>query len=116
MILGQPIEQPSYSLAAQWLGWIYHFSNGATFGVMYFAMVGDGMRRHWAWAVLMAVGIELAMLATPYASVLGIHVTIIFVVVTLTAHLIFGITLGIFSRAISDRWCQSEMTSQPNPC
>src|SRR6266436_6268752 len=33
MILGQPIEQSSYSLAAQILGWIYHFSNGATFGV-----------------------------------------------------------------------------------
>ena len=34
MILGEPVEQPSYSLAAQVLGWTYHFSNGCTFGVM----------------------------------------------------------------------------------
>jgi hypothetical protein len=38
MLLGQPIEQPSYSLAAQLIGWAYHFSNGATFGVMFVAM------------------------------------------------------------------------------
>src|ERR1041385_7689196 len=46
MILGQPIEQPEYTLAAQVLGWLYHFSNGATFGVMYLALMGDGRRRH----------------------------------------------------------------------
>ena len=38
MILGQPLEQASYSTAACFIGWIYHFSNGATFGVMYVAM------------------------------------------------------------------------------
>src|SRR5580765_8172152 len=32
MVLGQPIEQEHYSLATQLVGWIYHFSNGATFG------------------------------------------------------------------------------------
>jgi hypothetical protein len=35
MILGQPVEQPAYSLAAHLIGWAYHFSNGLTFGVMY---------------------------------------------------------------------------------
>ncbi len=39
MVLGQPIEQPSYSLAAQIIGWVYHFSNGATFGIMYLALI-----------------------------------------------------------------------------
>src|SRR4051794_33098379 len=28
MILGQPVEQPSYSVAAHLVGWAYHFSNG----------------------------------------------------------------------------------------
>lgn len=104
MILGQPIDQPSYSLAAQLLGWAYHFSNGATFGVMYLALIGDGSRRHWGWAVLMAVGLELAMLFTPYPNVFGIHVTALFIVVTLIAHLIFGVALGLFSRATATRW------------
>ena len=37
MILGQPMEQTSYSLAAHLTGWTYHFSNGLTFGIMYLA-------------------------------------------------------------------------------
>src|SRR6476620_5352419 len=80
LILGQPIEQPSYSLAAHLIGWTYHFSNGATFGVMFAAMyvgareapVGEFLRnshpaarsdaatKAWkpiACATLMAVGI-----------------------------------------------------------
>lgn len=65
MVLGEPIEQAEYSTAAHVIGWIYHFSNGATFGVMYLAIVGDG-RRHWIWAVLFALGLELGMLFTPY--------------------------------------------------
>ncbi|HTH47486.1 MAG TPA: hypothetical protein VMB21_08250 [Candidatus Limnocylindria bacterium] len=103
MILGEPIEQPSYSLAAQLLGWAYHFSNGATFGVMYLAMVGNGLRRHWAWAVLMAVGLELGMLFTPYPQTFGIHVTPRFVVVTLAAHLLFGVGLGLSARWLARR-------------
>jgi hypothetical protein len=57
MILGQPIEQSSYSLAAHVLGWLYHFSNGATFGVMYIAKIGNPARRHWVWAVLFALAL-----------------------------------------------------------
>src|SRR5437867_1095842 len=66
MILAQPVEQSSYSLAAHLIGWAYHFSNGLTFGIMYLALIGDGTRRHWIWAVVMAVGLELGMLFTPY--------------------------------------------------
>src|SRR5215471_12239159 len=51
MILGEPIEQSAYSTSAQVVGWLYHFSNGATFGVMYIAMIGDATRRHRSWAV-----------------------------------------------------------------
>ena len=74
MILGQPIEQSSYSLAAHVLGWLYHFSNGATFGVMYIAMIGNPARRHWVWAVLFALALELGMLLTPYSQVFNIAV------------------------------------------
>ncbi|HWV98510.1 MAG TPA: hypothetical protein VNZ64_02340 [Candidatus Acidoferrum sp.] len=103
MILGQPIEQNSYSLAAQILGWLYHFSNGATFGVMYVAMIGNPARRHWAWAVLMALALELGMLLTPYPQVFGIPVTTRFVMVTVAAHAIFGIGLGLAVRSLAKR-------------
>src|SRR3954454_4520282 len=82
LLLGEPIEQPSYSLAANLIGWSYHFSNGAAFGVMFAAMyagareatVGEfqgnlhsaahseAATKVWkpiTCATLMAVGIEL---------------------------------------------------------
>ena len=101
MILGQPIEQPSYSTAAQILGWTYHFSNGATFGVMYIAMIGNPARRHWSWAVLMALALELGMLLTPYPHAFGIAVTTQFIIITIAAHSIFGLGLGLTTRHLS---------------
>ena len=103
MVLGQPIEQASYSTAAQVTGWLYHFSNGATFGVMYLALIGDARKRHWLWAVLFAVGLELGMLLTPYTSVFNIHLTARFVIVTVAAHGIFGLGLGLATRALARR-------------
>jgi hypothetical protein len=38
LILGEPLEQQTYSSAAHALGWFHHFSNGATFDVMFVAM------------------------------------------------------------------------------
>ena len=104
MILGQPIEQASYSPAAHLVGWVYHFSNGLTFGVMYLAMMGDGTKRKWFWAVVMAVGLELGMLFTPYPNVFGIQLTGLFVIVTLTAHLIFGVVMGKAAQQFSLHW------------
>lgn len=104
MVLGQAIGQDHYSLAAHVIGWVYHFSNGATFGVMYLAMIGDGKRRHWGWAVLFALTLELAMLFTPYPAVFGIHVTTRFVIVTVLAHAIFGVGLGLSARHLARRF------------
>lgn len=94
MILGQA---DSHSLAANLIGWAYHFSNGITFGVMYGALINGQWRRRWPVAIVFAVGLELAMLFTPYPATFGIHVTQTFVAVTLTAHLIFGVTMGLAS-------------------
>ncbi len=94
MILGQPLEQPVYSAAAQLVGWTYHFSNGLTFGIMYLALIGDPARRSWWWAVAFAVGLELAMLFTPYPAFFRIPITAKFITVTLTAHLVFGVVMG----------------------
>ena len=52
----------------------------------------------------MAVGLELGMLLTPYPQTFDIHVTARFVVVTLAAHLIFGVGLGLSARRLNRRW------------
>ena len=95
MILNQPLEQAAYPLVTHLVGWAYHFSNGATFGVMYIAMIGHPAKRHWLWGVAMAVGLELGMLLTPYPNTFGISVTSLFIAVTLVAHLIFGVAMGL---------------------
>jgi hypothetical protein len=102
LILNEPFTpkqaDSQFTLAAHVVGWIYHFSNGITFGVMYMAMIGDATRRTWMWGVAMAAGLELAMLFTPYTKFFGIAPTALFVTVTLSAHVIFGIVLGLISR------------------
>jgi hypothetical protein len=108
MILGEPytpgMTDSQFSLAAHLVGWTYHFSNGVTFGVMYMAMIGDATRRSWLWAIALAAGLELAMLFTPYTKFFGIHLAALFVVVTLSAHMIFGIAMGLYPRHAARRW------------
>jgi hypothetical protein len=104
MILGEPIETPTYSSAAHLVGWMYHFSNGVTFGVMYLALIGDAGRRSWLWAVALATGLELAMLLTPYAQFFAIPLTALFIAVTFTAHLVFGVALGLVTKWWAIRW------------
>jgi len=103
MIGGEPLEPGAYSVTAHLLGWLYHFSNGMTFGIMYLALIGDGARRHWLWAVLLAGGLEVGMLLTPYPTTFGIDVTPTFVAVTLAAHGIFGVALGLSVRVLARR-------------
>lgn len=126
LILGEPMEQgvpanqpggawgAGYSLTAHLLGWAYHFSNGATFGVMFAAMYAGAREavrsgRAWnlktiAWATLMATGIEMCLLVSPYTKFFGIHLNTRFVVVTMIAHIIFGIGLGAWYAWQWPRW------------
>jgi len=119
LILGQPSEQSTYSLPAQLLGWAYHFSNGATFGVMFaaiFASFDEVTTSHGisnprgvaprtiGGATLMAVGIELCLLASPYTSFFGIAPTSQFILVTIMAHIVFGVALGTYYAWHASRW------------
>ena len=71
---------------------------------MYVAMIGNARGRSWLWAVLLATGLELAMLLTPYPQFFAIPLTALFVAVTLTAHLVFGIVLGLVTKWWAVRW------------
>jgi hypothetical protein len=71
---------------------------------MFLAIVGQSTRRSWPVAILFAVGLELAMLFTPYPSVFGIAMRPAFVVVTLLAHLVFGVAMGLTALWLCRRW------------
>ena len=87
--------------AAHVVGWAYHFSNGMSFGIMYLALIGSAARRSWMWGIVMATGIEATLLLTPYAKTFGIPVTTTFVVVTMSAHVIFGAVMGLVCRRLA---------------
>jgi hypothetical protein len=113
MILGQPFSKDTpesqFTLAAHLVGWFYHFSNGVTFGVMYMAMIGDATKRSWLWAIALAAGLELALLFTPYIDFFRLNRTALFVVVTLAAHVIFGVALGLYTRRAGRVWSVTEI-------
>jgi hypothetical protein len=104
LLLGQPLEQDSYGASAQALGWLYHFQNGATLGVMYVALIGDPGRRSWLWGIATAVAIEGCLLLSPYASFFGIQLTARFVIVTLTTHVVFGANIGLWAKWHAGEW------------
>ena len=71
-------------------------------------------RRHWAWAVPMALALELRMLLTPYPQVFNIPVSKRFVMVSVAAHAIFGIGLGLAVRRLAALPRPSAITLQPS--
>ncbi|HSV15238.1 MAG TPA: hypothetical protein VLI90_13345, partial [Tepidisphaeraceae bacterium] len=117
MILAQPFSpqqaDSQFTLAAHVVGWAYHLSNGITFGVMYVALLGDPREKSWWWGVVMAVGIEVMLLLTPYTGFFGIGLTAEFVVATLAAHLIFGAVMGSTVRAWANIFAAPVRTTAP---
>jgi len=95
---GPPFADPP-SPAAYALGWAYHFSNGIALGIMFLSMGGPLTRRKAFWgAVVWALAVEFILLNTPYASFFGLPLNAWFLFLTASAHLIFGIALGLWCR------------------
>ena len=69
---------------------------------MYIAMIGNPARRHWVWAVIFALALELGMLLTPYSQVFNVTVNARFIMVIIAAHAIFGATLGLLARWLAN--------------
>ncbi|QLH07212.1 hypothetical protein [Nitrosopumilus ureiphilus] len=79
-------------------GGLWHFWNGATFGIIYALLIGKGK---WWYGMIWAVVIEMVMMVAPYLIMMkgpfgiehmdGYNIFVI----TLIAHLAFGAILGI---------------------
>ncbi len=81
------------------VGWLYHFSNGATLGIMFLVMASWFTKPMLFWgAVLWAVFVEAVLLLTPYAVFFGLKLDRSFLFLTATAHVVFGTVLGLYSR------------------
>lgn len=94
MLLGA--DPSDTGLAVQTVGWIYHFANGASLGIMYLAMQPRATRRAMFWgAVAWAGMVEALLLATPYYAYFQLKLPMsTFIALTLSAHIVFGLALG----------------------
>lgn len=98
MLLGLPLSvaPAQVPIEAHIVGWIYHFINGASLGIMFAAMAAN-VPRKWiipaaaAWALC----VEVLLLLSPYYSFFKLHMAYgTFLILTLSAHLVFGLVLG----------------------
>jgi len=95
---GIPMNLYHAPLDAFIAGGLWHFWNGATFGIIYALMIGKGK---WWYGMIWAVVIEMVMMVAPYLIMMkgpfgvehmdGYNIFVI----TLIAHLAFGVVLGI---------------------
>jgi len=95
---GVPMNLYHAPLDAFMAGGLWHFWNGATFGIVYALLIGKGK---WWYGLIWAVIIEMVMMVAPYLIMMkgpfgiehmdGYNIFVI----TLIAHLAFGAVLGI---------------------
>lgn len=72
------------------LGWLYHFSNGITFGWMYALTMRE--RSRW-WGVLWGLSLETIVVASPFVRIF--HLAGQSLVIAYGAHLAYGYPLGL---------------------
>ncbi|MBI3723763.1 hypothetical protein HY251_07410 [bacterium] len=98
------------TVLAQGAGWAYHFSNGMSFGIMYVLLCG---RKRWVLGIPFALAIEAGLLLSPYARFFGIEPGPKFIAVTIAAHSVFGLALGVLARltVASDKSGDQRMTT-----
>lgn len=81
-------------------GFIYHFLNGANFGIVYTLIVG---KASWYWGIVWGLLVELGMmtlplmapLVGPFGAKTGRPALFL---ITLVAHVAFGIVLGLLTQ------------------
>lgn len=73
------------------LGWLFHVSNGVTFGIGYAVVFA---RRHWAWGVAYGLLLETAAYASPFTEVYRLTGKTAVVAIAYLAHVAYGWPLG----------------------
>jgi hypothetical protein len=73
------------------LGWLYHLSNGITFGIAYAAVAA---RRAWLWGVVWALLLETVAVLSPFAARYGLNGQVVPIAIAYGAHIFYGYPVG----------------------
>jgi len=91
------------------VGYLYHFLNGASFGIVYTLIAG---KARWYWGVVWGLIIEVLMMVTPPMLLMGVGPFGVntgapwYFLTTLAAHIAFGAVLGF----LAERFVKEEGT------
>jgi hypothetical protein len=89
---GLLIANESYSSGlTSTIGWLYHLSNGVTFGIAYGAIAAG---RRWPWGVLWGLTLESVAVFSPFAARYGIQGQLVPIAIAYGAHVFYGYPLG----------------------
>ncbi len=103
-LAGQRIFAPIFSygllidgggMSSSWtdlLGWLFHLSNGVTFGIAY-AVVMAG--RHWGFGVLWGMFLEAVAFLGPFTDIYGLTGKWASIGIAFAAHVAYGLPLGL---------------------
>ncbi len=103
-LAGQRIFAPIFSygllidgggMSSPWtdlLGWLFHLSNGVTFGIAY-AVVMAG--RHWGFGVLWGIALEAVAFLGPFTDIYGLTGKWVSIGIAFAAHVAYGLPLGL---------------------
>lgn len=87
---------PAESIIASVAGWLYHISNGVTFGIIYTLILGPA---RWWFGLAWGLVLELAMLIIyPASTLLQPRALAPFVIVSLASHALFGAVIGVIAQ------------------
>jgi hypothetical protein len=84
-------NQSQSSVLTEIVAWLYHFSNGITFGIIY----GLFMRKkHWVWAILWAFILETIAVVSPFSTLFGLITNYYALGIAYLGHVAYGLPLG----------------------
>jgi hypothetical protein len=84
-------EASSSSRFTEVIGWLYHFSNGITFGIMYALFMRN---RHWALAIAWAFVLETIAILSPFAPIFSLSGNYAALGIAYLGHVAYGVPLG----------------------
>jgi hypothetical protein len=101
------------------VGYLYHFLNGASFGLVYTVVAG---KVSWYWGVVWGLIIEVLMMTTPPMLLMGVGPFGVntgapwYFLTTLAAHVAFGAVLGLLAeRFVKERGSILALLHPPAP-
>lgn len=84
--------QPASTVGTDACGFVYHLSNGVSFGIIYALVM---THRAWGWAVLWGLLLETLAVVTPFGAVFSLRHYSNLLVLAYIAHIFYGLPLGL---------------------